>query len=603
MRQNNKKGNKEKGEIKTVITVYKKMLPIAIHKYPLFLVFEILKTVLEFVNPFILVLFSPYLIDELIGGRDLGLIVRYLAIILGGEFLLNLCISLLNAKLSMYQNRLDDYFQILLGKHIMRFDFQLTEDKKALDQLEKARNGISWYSGGVYGLADELFRFIGNIIKMIGYATIIIMYVPLLLPVIVVYVIVQAVITKKNNDIEIQTYSHLSLMDRLFKYFGFNVCDFQYGKDIRLYDAKKMMVERWKKNTNETVGVWRGQACKQLPYLIFRDILSIIRSLITYLYVGLKLIKNEISVGVFTQLITAAGGLDNALGSCVFNVQEIVKKSNYAYEFVLFMEYPEALKKGNKPISSGQHVIEFDHVSFTYPGADKPTLTDVSITIKSNEHLSVVGLNGAGKTTFVKLLCRLYDPTSGTIKMDGVDIKEYDYIEYLKQFAPVFQDFKLFAFGIDDNICLDEKDPEELDRVVKQVGLEHFMQGLPQKESTVVFKYFSEDGVIPSGGEQQKIAIARALYKKAPIMILDEPTSALDPLAESEIYTKFHDVVEDKMAFFISHRMSSCRFCDNIAVFSEGVIKEYGPHDALVKIPDGLYARMFETQAKYYQNA
>ena len=406
---------------------------------------------------------------------------------------------------------------------------------------------------------------------------------------------------KKNNDIEIQTYSHLSVMDRLFKYFGFNVCDFQYGKDIRLYDAKKMMIERWEKNTNETVGTWRGQAVKQLPYIVFRDVFSNIRSLITYLYGGFKLINNQISVGVFTQLIAAANGLDEALGSCVFNMQEIVKKSNYAYEFVLFMEYPEALKKGNRPVPSGEHVIEFDNVSFVYPGSEKTVLSNVSITISTKEHLSIVGLNGAGKTTFIKLLCRLYDPTSGTIRMDGIDIKEYDYNEYLNLFAPVFQDFKLFAFSISENICLNDSDSDKLHEVLQRVGLNGFTQALPQKENTLLFKYFREDGVTPSGGEQQKIAIARALFKKSSIVILDEPTSALDPMAEYEIYTKFNELVKDKMAFFISHRMSSCRFCDNIAVFADGTVKEYGPHDELIKIPDGLYAKMFENQASYYR--
>ena len=184
MGHNDTKENSKTGVFKMVATVYKKMISIAMHKYPLFFALEIIKTVLELVNPFIIVLCSPLLIDELIGERDLKKIVCYLAIILGGGFLMNLSIALLNAKMTMYQNRLDDYFQIVLGKHIMSLDFQLTEDKKALDQLEKARNGISWYSGGVYGLTDELFRFVGNIMKIFGYMTIIMIYIPLLFPVI-----------------------------------------------------------------------------------------------------------------------------------------------------------------------------------------------------------------------------------------------------------------------------------------------------------------------------------------------------------------------------------------------------------------------------------
>lgn len=601
MQQSDDKENSKINSIKIVV-VYKKLLSIAMRKYPLFFVFEIVKTVLEFINPFILIWCSPLLIDEIIGTRELSKIGWYLLVILGGGFLIKLGIGLTNAKLAMYQNRLDDYFQIVLGKHIMSLDYQMTEDKKVLDQLEKARNGISWYSGGVFGLTDELFRLVGSIMKIFGYVAIILIYTPYVLPVIVIYIILQAYINKKINNIEIQTYSNLSVMDRLFKYYGFNICDFQYGKDIRLYDAKEMVIERWGKNADETVGIWKEQATNQLPYVVFRDVLSNIRNLITYLYVGFLLVNRSITVGTFTQLIAAANGLDNALGSCVFCVQEIIKKTDYAYQFVLFMDYPEDLKKGQLHVPLGEHTIEFDNVSFTYPGSQKTILKNVSVTISSKEHLAIVGLNGAGKTTFIKLLCRLYDPTSGTIKLDGVDIKDYDYNEYLSQFAPVFQDFKLFSFSIGENIHLSNHDTRISHELLKRVGLDDFIESLPQKVNTILFKYFREDGITPSGGEQQKIAIARALFKKSSIVVLDEPTSALDPVAEYEIYTRFNELVKDNMALFISHRMSSCRFCDHIVVFDDGMIKEYGTHEELIKIKNGLYANMFENQAQYYRS-
>lgn len=228
------------------------------------------------------------------------------------------------------------------------------------------------------------------------------------------------------------------------------------------------------------------------------------------------------------------------------------------------------------------------------------------MSIRKGEHLSVVGLNGAGKTTLIKLLCRLYDPTEGEILMDGVNIRKYDYRDYMATFAPVFQDFKLFAFSIQENLLLKDAFTEEeegkANLTLKKVGLKQKIESFKNRINTVLFKQFDEDGIEPSGGEQQKIAIARALIKDAPVVILDEPTAALDPIAEYEIYRQFEELVMGKTAIYISHRLSSCQFCDKIVVFSEGSVKEYGTHAELVNKANGIYAKMFAAQAQYYTN-
>ena len=312
-------------------------------------------------------------------------------------------------------------------------------------------------------------------------------------------------------------------------------------------------------------------------------------------------INQVFSIGIFSQMISTAGALDANLGGIVFNIQELLKRCNYAYEYVLFMDYPEALPKGTRKVKGETHKIEFRDVSFAYPGTEKKILDHINITIEPGEHLSIVGLNGAGKTTFIKLLCRLYDPTGGVILLDGVDIREYDYADYMSQFAPVFQDFKLFCVSLKENITLQEKDDTDLSELLKLVELDGFAGKLKKGTDTCIYKFFDEEGVEPSGGEQQKMAIARALYKQSPIVILDEPTAALDPIAEYEIYRQFHTLVGGKTAFYISHRLSSCKFCDKIAVFSEGKIAEYGNHEELAAIPNGIYAEMFEAQAQYYR--
>lgn len=291
----------------------------------------------------------------------------------------------------------------------------------------------------------------------------------------------------------------------------------------------------------------------------------------------------------------------------VFNYQDMCKRANYANEFVNFMDYPASMPKGRRKVKDGMHVFEFRNLSFSYPGSEVVVLKNVNLTIGEGEHLSVVGLNGAGKTTLIKLLCRLYDPTEGEILMDGINIKEYDYQEYMKVFAPVFQDFKLFAFEIRENLLLkDHTDMNDADEILvretlQKIDMAEKVNSFKNGARTVLFKQFDSEGIEPSGGEQQKLAIARALIKDAPAVILDEPTAALDPIAEYEIYKHFEELVQGKTAIYISHRLSSCQFCDRIAVFSEGNVKEYGTHEELVGLKDGIYAKMFEAQAQYYR--
>lgn len=280
---------------------------------------------------------------------------------------------------------------------------------------------------------------------------------------------------------------------------------------------------------------------------------------------------------------------------------EVHKACDYAYEYLKFDAIPDAMVKGSKKTSNGEHIIEFLNVSFRYPRSENYVLRNLNLTIRQGEHLSVVGINGAGKTTFIKLLCRMYDVTEGEIRIDGINIKEYSDDEYRKLFAVVFQDFSLFAFSLKDNIILNEKaDDKKLENTLKMAGLYVDAMKLENKVETTIFKSYDEKGTELSGGQQQKTAICRALYRDSPIVILDEPTAALDPIAEYEIYKRFNDLVGGKTAIYISHRLSSCKFCDRIAVFADDTIKEYGTHDELVNIKDGIYAGMYAAQAEYY---
>ena len=245
--------------------------------------------------------------------------------------------------------------------------------------------------------------------------------------------------------------------------------------------------------------------------------------------------------------------------------------------------------------------IEFRDVSFRYPNTDAWALRHVSMKFKVGGRLAVVGENGSGKTTFIKLLCRLYDPTEGVILLNGIDIRKYRYGDYLALFSVVFQDFKLLSQPLGKNVAASEDyDRARAEQCLVKAGFGARLEQLPEGLDTFLYRDFDENGVEISGGEAQKIALARVLYQDAPFIVLDEPTAALDPEAEAEVYTKFNDIVEDKTAVYISHRLSSCRFCDEIAVFDGGRVVQQGTHDSLLEA-QGKYRSLWEAQAQYYQ--
>lgn len=596
---------KNKKTSKADSTVWKTLnyfYPIAFKHFKGFFLYGILHIIITALQPFIAIMAMPLIIDELLGARDMRKLILYAAIVTIGGSLVSLIGSCIGVVLEKYNEKMETFFTEEMSRRVMEMDFQLTEDKKALDQIEAAKTGMSWYSGGVYGISTQIFSIISHILRIGGVITLLILHAPFLFIVTAVLLVINTIMNSKQNQIEILAFKRLSKLNRIFSYLGYQITIIDYAKDIRLYDAKDMFVEKWDNYTLESLKNWKWQADKTLPINIVTSVAETVRNCISYLYLGILVIGGRITIGTFSQMLSAGNTFHTSIEGMIWSVQNVIKRCNYAYDYVLFMNYPPAIEKGTLHVEDRPHTITFDHVSFTYPGSDVKVLDDISLTLHQGDHLSVVGLNGAGKTTFVKLLCRLYDPTNGEICLDGINIKKYDYSEYMALFSPVFQDFRLFAFSIKDNLILDGTCKEtELHSLLEQVGLSEKISSLPNGADTMLFKNFDKEGIEPSGGEQQKIAIARALYKKSPIVILDEPTAALDPVAEYDIYRQFDTLVGGKTAIYISHRLSSCKFCDRIAVFSEGKIMEYGTHDELVGKTDGIYAKMFGAQAQYYK--
>ncbi len=565
-----------------------------------YLVMSLIGVIVGAAVPFAELIFQPLLINELISeNKDMEKIIFYAASMVIGQLVLMGLYDSIKIHLQKDEDLFFNESRKEIAAHCMKMDFSMTENKAALDQVKKARNGIDW-SGGTHNVISGFFTIISNVLKLAGTSVVIILNAPVLLVMIVILLAVSAVINAKKNEIEVKNFAELSGIERIWGHICWEMEDFHYGKDIRLYNAAGMMIEKSAQQIKRIVDYNVNVANKKYPLDVLDIIVGVIRDFGTYFYLGVLAVMGRITIGTFSQLLSAGGTIHASLQAIVMGIQDIVKRSAYLYEVIKLMEYPMAMEQGDRTVEdiSLGHEIEFRNVSFKYPGSEVEVLRDVSIKLHSGEKLSVVGLNGAGKTTFIKLLCRLYDVNSGEILLDGVNIREYNSDEYRKLFSVVFQDFRLLAFSAEENILLGSEG--ETEKLFEKVGLSDKIKSLPNGKDTMMFKQFDKQGVELSGGEQQKLAIARALYKNSPVVILDEPTAALDPVAEYEIYRQFNDLVNGKTAVYISHRLSSCKFCDRIAVFSEGTVKELGTHDELVHKKDGIYAEMFKAQAQYY---
>lgn len=559
-------------------------------------------------------------------------IIIYVACTVTAELVSRFLGNISDSHRTVYQEQ----FSQLMGEDLclksVTMDFQYTEDPETLDKRDRAKEGASWYSGGVIGILDSLYYAFYGVLRIITSVTIIAIYCPLLIPVQIIAMAAVMFFNVRNAKIDMQFFLKLAKSNRIFGYVYYELADFRYGKDIRLYNSAEMMGKRAEKFANIQIKLWGEEAHLQRNNNCGGNIANALRDGISYLYMGLLALRGLITLGDFTMCVSSASLLYQGMMSVGSRVQDLVQKCNYAGKYLDFLEYPDALVKGELPTrKDGEHTIEFRDVSFKYPRAKDYVLEHINITINPGEHLSVVGLNGAGKTTFIKLLCRLYDVTEGQILVDGIDIREYSEEEYRELFSVVFQDFMLFAFSLKENIALDDAISEDketeneesnneevqgeglkgektngedinlkVEEILKLSGLYEDAVKLDNGLDTMLFKSFDEHGTELSGGQKQKAAISRALYKNAPVVILDEPTAALDPIAEYDIYRKFDTLVGGKSAIYISHRLSSCKFCDKIAVFADKTIKEYGTHADLVNLKDGIYAEMFASQAQYY---
>lgn len=384
------------------------------------------------------------------------------------------------------------------------------------------------------------------------------------------------------------------------EYIGREEC----GKTVRLFNQQSLLSETLNEIFKKVSKLLSRQTILEARMNQWAEGINVLISGMIYLLLGIMALKRVISVG---SICLYAGCITNFLWHFQkWNQQVSLLKMNtkYVKQYLDFMDIKNKKYEGTLPVEKrddDKFMIEFENVSFHYPGSEKNVLENFSIRFNIGERLAVVGRNGSGKTTFIKLLCRLYDPTEGRILLNGIDIKKYDYKEYLSLFSVVFQDFQIPAFTLGQAVAASQEyDGEHVNDAVKKAGLSSLAARMPYGNETYLTKEFDKTGVNISGGEAQKLAIARALYHDTPFVILDEPTAALDPIAEYEVYAKFDELIGTKTAVYISHRLSSCQFCNDILVIDDGKAVQRGSHEKLID-EEGLYAKLWKIQVKYYQ--
>lgn len=394
--------------------------------------------------------------------------------------------------------------------------------------------------------------------------------------------------------------------NRLFGFFGFLGSQKERSSDIRIYQQHNLIDMYY--SFDNTWGV-NGPIYKAAkgPMGIYGG-LSLSLSTLTigfvYVFTCLKAWGGAFDIGSITQYVGAATALAANIHTFLRELGNMETNAAYLEKAFEYLDIPNAMYQGSlttEKRSDRQYEVEFQNVSFKYPGSELWALKNVSMKFKVGKRLAIVGENGSGKTTFIKLLCRLYDPQEGQILLNGIDIRKYHYRDYMNIFSVVFQDFQLISQPLGNNVAGSAAyDEVKVQKALMDAGFGERLKTLPDGLNTQLYKDFTENGVEISGGEAQKIAIARALYKDAPFIILDEPTAALDPIAEAEIYAKFNDIAGDRTAIYISHRLSSCKFCDEIVVFHEGAVIQQGTHEHLVAEKSGKYYELWHAQAQYY---
>ena len=587
------------------------------------LVIGIIMAFVDGTRPYVPIVLSGLFIDLLAAGEGVKVIFPYLAVGLLAVFLL----QLLSVYLREYFNaRVENCMERQnrdMNEESMAIDYEYLEDpkvqekKRKQEQVVNVRGGIYWMIiwpmdkglTGLISVVTALFvavpLFLGNLGQPgTGFAGSI--WLTLILFLVLAVCVVINYRSNRLLNMRIRgKFEEYADCNRVGNYFLHNIlAGSETAKDLRIFHQEKLVEEGVCGREEESRGILERMRGMWMKQEFLERTTSNVCGGCVYLYAAVKAYAGLISIGSVVRYAGSIIKCVDGFSEVLLGISSLREAADYGRDYLDYMDFKNEKNQGNLPVQkkdNGRFEIEFDHVSFRYPGSEVYVIKDLNLKLDIGERMAIVGRNGSGKTTFIKLLCRLYDVTEGVIRLNGRDIREYDYEEYLKLFSVVFQDYRIFSLKLGENIAsCGTVERERARDALERAGLGERLERLPEGLETYVGKEFDENGVNFSGGERQKASIARAIYKGAPFVIMDEPTAALDPVSECDVYAEFDKMVGRKTAVYISHRLASCRFCNDILVFDRGSVIQRGSHDRLVQ-EEGMYRKLWNAQAQYYE--
>lgn len=585
-----------------------------------------LSSIIDGLSPYVGIYLGARIISELAGERD----KHTLTILVIAALLSAAVLSMASAGLRRwknYHNALQFYdLRKIYADKLISMDFCSVDDQHTQDLLYQihqndimGRYGLrllmwiySRITNAVVSIIIAAFLitplFVLRVPEMGGQLTVLNspLFIAAIVAVMLLITLIAPMLSTKGSSYWEKFAEESKFGNRIHSFFGYRMSEGQRALDVRIYRQDKLsmkMLEHYVGFGPKSLIAKAGRGPMGGLFAL-SGALSQVFTGIAYVFICLKALGGAFGIGSVAKYI----GIITSLSGSVANLMEAFGsfRNNASFLRTTFklLDMPNDMYQGSLPVekcSDIKYEIEFQNVSFCYPGQNEYALKNVSLKFDVGERLAVVGMNGSGKTTFIKLLCRMYDPTEGEILLNGINIRKYNYHEYMSIFPVVFQDFQLISFSLGQNVAAKVSyDGIKATSCLDGVGFTQRLHELIARLETSLYKNFDEGGIDVSGGEAQKIALARALYKDAAFIILDEPTAALDPIAEFEVYNRMNEIVDGKTAVFISHRLSSCRFCQNIAVFHEGRLIQRGSHDELVADASGKYYELWNAQAQYY---
>ena len=571
------------------------------------------------IQHFISVWFTARIIDEISAQRRLQTVLTYVFGVVLCNFICAVSKSMISRVCTEKESQMWSWFGKIFSDKRMSLDFVDLENVAIQHQRQEAEENLYMFGNGlgqlVWGTSALVRAFVNIFAALLMTASLFTsksgnpaldspVWIPVILLCIAAGGLSNSKATVKENEVFMKWCRDTVWFNRTFTFFGKELyMDPEKAKDVRIYGqnetAEKVLDQLIFHERENQTDLFRMSA-----YPAIASVIIGLANAACYLFVAAKALFGAFGAGSIVQYAAVLSRLGEGLQEVMYILSDNEVYCTHLQNLFEYLDIPNHMYQGSLTVEKrddNEYFVEFKDVSFRYPNTDTYALRHVNLKFKVGEKLAVVGMNGSGKTTFIKLMCRLYDPTEGEILLSGVNIQKYDYDEYMALFSVVFQDFRLFSFSLGQNVSASASyDSQKVRECLKKAGFEKRLASMPKGLETFLYKDFNTEGVEISGGEAQKLALARALYKDAPFVILDEPTAALDPLSEYEVYSKFNEIAGGKTAIYISHRLASCRFCDKIAVFHAGEIVQKGTHEELLADCEGKYCELWNAQAQYY---